>query len=416
MQRLLITILLPVTLLPLSYCKKGDSGSGSSGPVPTSTGTPVGTMETHTIDATGGSFASFDSSVVVIVPAGAVTASTNFGLQEVSNTCSAGIGKSFALTPHGTIFQKPVSIRFSFAGLEEVNVPEALSIAYQDKDGIWRMVNGANVDKVHKTVTIQTTHLSNWSMLQWFKLKPVSAVLKPGESIQLKVISFIDLAPDDLLTPLLPSNSSEAGLGAGHVVSASYVKKWSVGGVGSIQPNGATCTYTAPASVDGVATVAVVAELASSYQQLLLISNITIINDGVVFRINGGNWRFLSALATYLDDTQFSITNGRADSTFSILWPGGAGAFSWNGQPTQGGSTIVQFSTNSPRILYQSEYTDDQGELRQSGGSLKIDMLGNPGDYVSGSFTANPCAVVDGNGNETGRTSITGYFRLKRLR
>jgi hypothetical protein len=216
MQRLLITLLLPVTLVTLSNCgkEKNSSAPPSSEPAKTAAGAPVGNVETYTVDATGASFATSDSSMVVTIPAGAVSSSTTINVQQITNTCTAGIGKSFSLTPHGTVFQKPVSIRFSYAGQEEATIPKALGIAYHDKEGIWRMVNGAVVDTIHKTVTIQTTHFSNWTLLQWFKLQPVSAVIQPGETIELKVISFIDLAPDDILTPLLPDDGSEPTLRA----------------------------------------------------------------------------------------------------------------------------------------------------------------------------------------------------------
>ncbi len=93
-------------------------------------GEPIGPEIITTVTPAGATITSEDGSFKVRIPVGAVNENIDITLQEVVNTVQGGVGRSFALLPHGKIFAKPVTLEFSWEGHENwVNIPEALGIA-----------------------------------------------------------------------------------------------------------------------------------------------------------------------------------------------------------------------------------------------------------------------------------------------
>src|SRR5882724_5183128 len=89
--------LLSLCLIAAFACKKGSSpstGSGSDNPTPaiTTIGTPVGNPVTGNIDASGGSLTSADGKLGLVIPPGALSASTAISIQAVTNTAPGGVG------------------------------------------------------------------------------------------------------------------------------------------------------------------------------------------------------------------------------------------------------------------------------------------------------------------------------------
>lgn len=422
-RRILSDILLSSFLLvTMVACNKSKAGADtpSVSPVVRPVGQPLDDPETFVIDSQGGSFTTSDQRLHIEIPAGAVSGSTPISIQPVGNTCPGSLGVGYSLTPHGTTFAKPVILEFSYAAdTGDVNIPEALGIAYQDKQGIWRLVKDAVVDQSARTVRIQTTHFSDWSLLQWLKLLPVTATVATNGSLGLHVTSFVNLDPNDLLVPLISPADMEAGLGEGYVVPPGYIKKWSLGGVGNLNPNGAAATYTAPSALSQPTTVAVSAELNSTRHQLLVVSNLTIIPDGITFRINGGAWKTFPGTASASDHNGFAISSGSPidNLTITLTWQGSVGSYRWNSEVREGPGTILGINDLSNKITYDSYYIDEaDGSTRQSVGTLRIDELGSVGGSVTGSFFASPAGRINyATGEQVGTVTIKGYFNVKRV-
>ncbi|MGZ4020170.1 MAG: hypothetical protein ACXVJ5_14040, partial [Flavisolibacter sp.] len=149
-------------------CRKG---TGDPAPptlskgTPLPKGTPVGNAVTKTIGVAGGTISSSDSGIIVTVPAGAVSANIEFSIQAITNTAPNGIGGSYLLLPEGKHFDKPVSIQFKYTDDQlEGTVAEDLLVAYQDTAGVWNAAGGAQLDTIHKTITVTSEHFSRWSI------------------------------------------------------------------------------------------------------------------------------------------------------------------------------------------------------------------------------------------------------------
>ena len=380
-------------------------------------GQPVGEIKSVTIDVNGGELQTADGAITVLVPQGAVNAPVQLQVQQVTNNCSAGLGKTFRLLPHGTQFLKPVTIKISYGAFtDSIAAEDALGIAYQSDNGVWKMIGNKTIDKVNKAVSITTSHFSDWTLITWLKIKPVSSIIGVGEKQQLQVLNYFPINEDnDLLAPLTTADNSELPLGRGVAVPDNFVKSWSLAGVGTLKGNGGLATYTAPASVNGYADVTATATMASDNHQLLLLAHIRVLGDGMTFRINGGEWVTLEGGASKLDATQSGVSGTGDNISLAIIWPGGEGSFGWNHE-TNVSATALAYSPDGGASTIAAFYENSQEEMVPSGGSVKITKWANVGEYVTGTFTASPAGKFSvATGKQLGTVTIDGYFRLKRV-
>ncbi|MBO9152354.1 hypothetical protein ACFOTA_09065 [Chitinophaga sp. GCM10012297] len=379
-------------------------------PVSRPAGTPVGAKQTFAVTPAGGVFQSTDGQLKIMIPAGAVTANKVFEIQQVSNTCHGSIGNSFSITPH-TTFAKPVAIQFSYAQIPHlVSIPDALGIAWQDAQGYWRLAKNAAVNKTDKHVTVLTDHFSNWTLLQWLQISPASAELEPGASAEMEVRFYLPLSSDDLLTPLAPKEGEDIAIGEGQPLPGHFIKSWAVAGPGTVAGNGSKATYHTPGAVQSTVTAMVTATLKDSKHQLLLVSNMTILADGLSFRIGGGAWQFLPGFAVESDD-QINIAATDGERYFVIDWPGGKGNFLWE-------RNIALVYTDAAG-LHTTSHWFDKAEKRYiySGGALSIDEFGAEGQYVTGYFVATGAgSFVDDDQEPTAKTTVEGYIKVKHVK
>ena len=151
-------------------------------------GTPLGQATTSTIGPAGGTLISADERLTITVPAGAVETSQPFGIQPITSTGPQALGNGFRLSPHGVVFKKPVTIRVRY-NADNLNgtVAEALALAYQSSTGVWRLAASSRVDTDGQTVSVETTHFSDWAVLERAFLAPAVSYVKPGGNIGLEV-------------------------------------------------------------------------------------------------------------------------------------------------------------------------------------------------------------------------------------
>ncbi|MBN9430018.1 MAG: hypothetical protein J0H09_26295 [Burkholderiales bacterium] len=275
----------------------GDGGTGGSGggggdspgvvqppptgpsqePLSTAKGTPMGGPTTASIGAGGGTLTTPDGRIRLTVPAGALSVLTTLSIQPISNHAPGRIGNGYRLLPEAASFAQPVSITFTYGdGDVTGSSPDALGIATQTAAGQWQKQSGAVIDKTAKTVTVSTTHFSDWSLVQGLQLRPPSAVVKVGNSVGMKLL-YCFAAPngaayemgydcDGELAPLAsPANCAVNGTVGGNTT------------IGRISQSGQDITYTAPSIRPSPAGVAVSCEInGAGPGKILAVSNITV--------------------------------------------------------------------------------------------------------------------------------------------
>lgn len=252
-----------------NYDSSGQPTHGSNG-TPTPVGTPAGNAVTKDIGSSGGNIVSDDGLLEVIVPAGAVAANTKFSIQPISNFCPGGLN-SFRLSPDGMTFTSPVTLRFHYTDEDlEGSGAAFMGIAYQDKNNIWQQLTTPEIDSVNKMISIQTTHFTDWSIVQSLKIAAIGfgntmPAIKVNQGLELQLIGNTD---DDL--PPLPNADGTPGQPLQEFLP--FTARWYVNdvlngnadvGEISISPggDGKTVHYKAPARTPNPSVVTISAEL-----------------------------------------------------------------------------------------------------------------------------------------------------------
>lgn len=235
-------------------------------------GTPVGDAIRKTINQQGGEIVSADGNIKLIVPAGALDAAKEISIQPISNELPGGIGEAFRILPHGEQFKKPVTIKFKY---QPEDLPELLDIAYQDSAGSWVTPSNPVVDKNNRTLSITTTHFSDWGYFKSLNLNPEEATVALGGSVDLKVTTrFPWIDPDDVPAgqPVIKILKTPRDL------RPDEIKKWSYAGDGILISRGTEAFYTAPDQEPEANPEAVTAHVNMHRKgQFMLISNITVL-------------------------------------------------------------------------------------------------------------------------------------------
>lgn len=212
---------------------------GVARPIGTSLGLPV----TKDIGAAGGNIASGDGKLNITVPAGAVTGNTTFSVEPVTNTLPGSPGIAYRLKPEGIKFAKPLTLQFNYLASDlDSTDAEALFMAYQSNDGIWRMVTNTQLNKQAQTLTVQSDHFSTWAPFAMFWLTSQHAQVQPGKSTTLAIRTT-----DNFLAANL--ESTEVEIMQDKVLdNRDNIKNWKLNGEGNLAADAArpTAVYTAP--------------------------------------------------------------------------------------------------------------------------------------------------------------------------
>jgi|GEM_PF-1978297 len=293
----LLFLFLAVAVITIAgSCGGGGGGSSSDGggggtstpppaaatPVATAVGTPIGSAASATIGAGGGTLSSPDGKVTLNVPAGALAADTVISIQPITNHAHGGRGNAYRFTPDGQTFQAPVTLKFTYTDADlEGTVAQAMGSVYQSADGYWYWVRNPVLDATAKTVTVSTTHFTDYADAAGFNLRPGAATVKVGGTVGLYVKFCYPASVDDSaeLAPLVVGLECEA-LTPQNIAPITVVPQWSVSGAGSVSGGPFAATYTAPATKPTPNTAVVTVRIDNTkFGTLYLLSHITIIDE-----------------------------------------------------------------------------------------------------------------------------------------
>jgi hypothetical protein len=420
-------LLMIVALLSLFSCRPDDENikiedpkenpeapGGNQGPSVgkvTDIGSPVGTLETTTIGPAGGSFVTSDQRLKIEVPQGTFSSDQVITVQPITNENGPGIGLAYRITPHDVAFSKPVKLTFKYAEEDIItSAPEALGIAYQDENKIWKALGGSVLDTVSKAISVTTTHFSDWSVFLSFDLFPPTSVLNPGETVQLELMGYlledigVSLKIGDEMVIVEPRDLTP------------FVKEWTLAGAGTLTPNGSKAVYTAPAITPKVNPVAISLELKLNQPgRFFLVRNILIGQEGIYLKLDNEEYFHMHGQVHYLAPADMSVlTGGTAvdgqNKGISIHWQGklSINTFTWT-------EKMPLFNYNyDARYMYLHYF-----QKTVSPGKLEITGYGEVDGYVTGTFQLEASGLLDtqakpGQDAWLRKGKIQGYFRVKR--
>lgn len=323
MKKLLF--ILPIILL-FSSCKKNVLESPPEFPqsIKRNIGSPLSgrSAASKIIGPEGGTLSSDDGSLSLKIPSGALRNPVSISIQAIENTLEGSQAPSFRLLPDDITFTKPITISLSYATIDlEGTDPELFRLAYQDNGGYYYASAVSQADYSSKTVSTQTTHFSNWTIFECYRLTGPSSVM-PGGSAELKLRSYVPLGPlgknpDIVLGEYIETDDNDP------IFSSAL---WKLVGEGTINPLEKGCNYLAPSSIPNQNPVTVSVELkgkffgsaSSQFQRLILLKpiaiegseNFTINLDGVSTRVTQGVF-FTTGDVLYIsgkmNDKQFNL-------------------------------------------------------------------------------------------------------------
>jgi hypothetical protein len=304
----------------LSSCMKtNNSGGNNSGasdttniPYITPLGDNAGAAVSGSIGAAGGTLTSSDGRVQLVVPAGALSQTTNITIQPIVNLCPGGIGLAYDLLPNGTQFAVPASLIFKYTS-DEVNGtdPFLVTSAFQDSVGAWEVNDTEkDVDTINNKISFDINHFTPYNFVPEIIVVPDPLVVMENQTSLVKVQVWV-----------VPKRGTYKGgkyVLSKSDVSKSVVSNWQLhnyqaaGADGTLVGNGNTAVYQAPANIDKDKFVEVTCDINESVTVNLKGGKTrvyTALHEGNVIELNAGIFSFDVSISCILHHTSFYIAD-----------------------------------------------------------------------------------------------------------
>ena len=452
MRKMLSTLLFGAILIV--SCSKNNNADNkddiATQPMITPHGAATGPLVSASIGAQGGQLATADGRMKIIVPAGAVTTAQNFGIQPVESTFRPGkpTNRSFRLYPEGITFSKPVTVVIQYDPAEITKgVEDILQVATQDATGTWKPMPTA-LDKAAHTLTVQTTHFSDFDFYDRYEIFSNEVTAMAGERVMFK----IGCTDNDLLAPLNPYIDAEFDNGKGNAylpITRSEVTavSWRIvegGGTIVAQNNGygldGHAQYQAPAKIESPKEVIIEATLDGNVPipdpsapggmrklgRLIIQKTITLVPESSVFlTLDGKEYWLNDGAYGAAENGQTSVggSNGNVNMSFSL----NVGAISTGGfscGPTSPGSgkafiAISYAAAGGSTVVAATNYCVMEGSgsvPKYSGGTVNITRLGPVGGMIEGTWSGSVYAQKPNTGEcQYEVKNLTARFYVKRL-
>lgn len=388
-------------------------------------GKPVGEIAIAQIGKEGGTLVSKDGIVKMEVPAGAVDEATAFSIQEVENVMKTQ-SRSYRLLPENVTFKKPVTLTYHYADIEMEGVnPDYLFLAFQDKDGFFYWANKTRGNRQNKTLTVQTTHFSDWTFYSQYDLYLAGNKLSGDLNLVIGQEVVIELKA----TPVVNYDEEYGPIQVPELSSGIFIQTavWDFEpkkGEMKVDRNQGAVTYQAPQRVSGTERVYINVtingklgkdNLGNEVQQIQIRQPVIIRPDEYfVIKEDGVEMSAYNYGAEYagLLGTQVlgMFNNGYILSLYAY---GGTGGYSYNEHSTPG-AAVIELVQNGKGLMSMRPKSCVKNEgLYFSPGAYSIRSIAHKkGDYFEGSFTV---TLFGYDWCPSGRTKkLSGSFRIRK--
>lgn len=368
-------------------------------------GSPQGTAVVKTIGASGGTITSGDGRFTVTVPAGALDKDVAISMQPISNTNGSGVGAGYRMLPDGQKFLKGLTMTFAYTDEEvEQTIPEALGIAYQNKEGIWMSVGGVALDKAKKQISVEVDHFTDFTFFEYVWVDPVYKAIDPGRSVTIRAWG---LGMINIMAGKLPKGK-EIGLPKPNALD--YIEGWELDGEGKLSGTGKEVVYLAPAQIPARNPATVTLKLKSPGTEVAeLYTRIYVLPEGVSLQVDGGGWIHLPISGANLSGAIKGIDAQDGTRVMNIKWQGGSGPM--------GALGSFKWTVKTITAIYKpdqvTQYMHFYGKAPYvSDGSLEVDAM-RYGELL-GTFDVQPAGLyVATYPPVIATSSMRGVFRVK---
>jgi hypothetical protein len=419
------SFLLAIAIQLISSCRKSPvTPAHENHPTAfTGTGLPTGASISKTIGASGGTIASADGKVRLVVPAGALDQDQALSIQPIESKVPLGIDKAaYRFEPHGLHFKKPCQLFMSFTDNDITGLaPELSGLAVQQADGSWKAENSITVDKANHTLSGNITHFSDYNFFLKYALRDSKTHtdtrlvhLSLGEKVLFEVMNTEDEDTGSLFVPLPLANG--------------FVKEWDINGNPFTQQTNDTYghfessdnsqklaqfNYVAPHTMPAVSTIALSAKLDLDKKGAFYLVRNVKVEDLNTMSINNVAYNKPSVSAGYIkrpnDQVEVVIVNMMATNSnnkyasISITIEGyhGPGTYNFSDKIT---ASAGDGNGNS----FSSSYFNNSGPAYATG-SITITSGRISGDVLQGSIDA---SLIKEGGSTNEPAPVKGVFSV----
>ncbi|GAA4453669.1 hypothetical protein GCM10023189_19090 [Nibrella saemangeumensis] len=311
-----------IGLASLTACKHAETEikPGTTTELPsayTEVGQPKGAVVSKTIGPNGGTIATTDGRVQLVLPAGALDKETTISIQPITSHTPNGLNLAYRFSPDGTQFKKPATLTFQYnaAGVT-INDPDAFGVAYQRSNRAWYAVDGVRVDTEKRQITAPMKHFSDWSPFEEAQLDSLTidngarnfdGLVDYGESINLYVRQMRRGTTDESGEAMLELDNSRQ-------------QQWKLAGDGKLESNGWMATYTAPKTEPkrNPVTVSVQVNFVGKNKNVTLARDIYV-GAGYLKVTFKGQTRVYTGLTLNDDTTPWQISGGETEDDYVYI-------------------------------------------------------------------------------------------------
>lgn len=409
----LLGLMLLNSILVFSQAKRETTGGEKSVLQTTVTkqGKAIGETITKMIGSEGGTIISEDGLLTVTIPEGSLSADTEIGIQMIENTNPAVFGFSYRITPHHITFSKPAVLGFKYEDEMLDKIDPSILLISTFENGKWMGMAG-KVSQEQGTISFETSHFSDWNMINSIKITPTSQYLAEKESSRLRIVEF-GLDPQKL------KEGQSMQVQQPKEIDSRLVKTWEIHGRGELLHLGSSANYTAPSGNSELGKDEIVATVNYQKGTLLLYAWVRLLRPGVYFEVEGKKYDFPEVTQWYNGNISAQTDQGSLSIRILGETVNSTGQWRWKNQADL--PTTFEFDTpidkNGDTKSYKAYYYPGKNADQQdSNGRIQISYFGSDDDYVSGSFTITNAGIFqpDDDYSMTDTTPIKGYFRIYR--
>ena len=145
------------------------------------------------ISPSGGTITALGGAVTIVVPAGAVTSTTDLFVDPAASAPADPRllpGTAFDFGPSGTTFSTPVTLKLKYNASAAPNGNKSALQIYQAVGSAWQPVSGGKVDSTNSAVSVSIANFSTYAVLGQARVvtvavTPPSTTLPIGSTLQL---------------------------------------------------------------------------------------------------------------------------------------------------------------------------------------------------------------------------------------
>lgn len=121
------------------------------------------------IHTQGGSVSSDDKNLAVTIPVNTFTKDASVSITtSTTNDNKNGVGSVYTINSDTETFTKPVTLEFKYSDADlatKGTSSEFLAVNFRQNGGSWQPIHHAVVDATSKTISVQTNHFSDWTIV-----------------------------------------------------------------------------------------------------------------------------------------------------------------------------------------------------------------------------------------------------------